>query len=53
MAYVHYVSKERLQPVDICCEAFLNGDEAKKIEKFSCFVYCSKVESAVPFSPLW
>ena len=30
MAYVHYVSKERLQPVDIYCEAFLNGDESNE-----------------------
>ena len=39
MAYVHYVSKERLQPVDIYCEAFLNGDEAKEIEKLVHEVY--------------
>ena len=41
MAYVHYVSKERLQPVDICCEAFLNVDDAKEIEKLVHEVYSS------------
>ena len=41
MAYVHYVNKERLQPVDIYCEAFLNGDDAEKIEMLVHEVYSS------------